>query len=266
MIRKKILLSVLTLLGLFLTGCSVPNLGYYNGVESGTSFNLPTPENIKVQPGDRVSILVSSRDPNLAYVFNLPVVSHYEPSTTTMSLSTSRVTNYRLDEDGCIDFPVLGKLNINGMTRSEIAAYVKGQLIAKQLLLDPVVTVDLLNIFYSVMGEVKNPGRYAIDQESVSILDAIARAGDLTIYGQRENVLILRNQGEKQISYRVDLTKPDQIYNCPAFYLREGDMIYVTPNKRRGMESTEMGTALVQPSLWLSVASFITTICVLIFK
>lgn len=260
------ILSVLALIALLAASCSTPNLGYFKEVESGQQYDLPETKSFIVQTGDVISILVSSRDPQLAYIFNLPVVSRIDAGVSQLNINNSRVATYRIDPNGEIDFPVLGKLHIAGMTRSEIAAYIKGQLVGKDLLRDAIVTVDLLNLYYSVMGEVKDPGRFAIDQDRVSLLDAISRAGDLTIYGRRDNVLVLREDGNKQLTYRIDLTKPEQIYSSPAFWLKANDKIYIEPNIKRARESTELGTTLIQPSFWMSTISFITSMCIIIFK
>lgn len=169
-------------------------------------------------------------------------------------------------EDGCIDFPYLGKLHIQGMTRSQVAEFVKASLIKNDMLKDPTVTVDFRDMYFSVTGEVKNPGRFVIDHDKVTILDALSQAGDLTIYGRRDNVLVMRQEGKTQNVYRIDLANADQLYSSPVFYLQQNDVIYVEPNTRRAKEATELGISFSNPSLWLSAASLLTTISVLIFK
>ena len=105
-----------------------------------------------------------------------------------------------------------------------------------------------------------------IDHDKVTILDALSQAGDLTIYGRRDNVLVMRQEGKTQNVYRIDLANADQLYTSPVFYLQQNDMIYVEPNTRRAKEATELGISFSNPSLWLSAASLLTTISVLIFK
>ena len=181
-------------------------------------------------------------------------------------MTTSQVASYTLDENGEIDFPVLGKLNIKGKTRSEVAAYIKNELISRQLLNDPVVTVAFLDLYFSVMGEVNSPGRFLMDHDKTTLIDALSRAGDLTIFGRRDNVLVLREADGQQLAYRVDLTNLQSIYNSPVYDLKQGDMIYVEPNDKKAREATPTGNAFAQPTLWISLASLITTISVLIFK
>ncbi len=283
--RNLIMLSVLTLL---VTSCTAPKLGYFQDVQSGQVQQLQTPELVTIQPGDKLSILVGSKDPGLAYLFNLQIVGRYRTSQSDANLTTSQVASYTVDGDGFIDFPVLGKLHIagktrseiaafvknelisrqmlKGKTRSEIAAFVKNELISRQMLKDPVVTVDFLDLFFSVMGEVNSPGRFLMDHDKTTLIDALSRAGDLTINGRRDNVLVMREYEGKNMAYRIDLTNMQSLYQSPVYYLKQGDMIYVEPNEKKARESTAMGNTLLQPTLWISLASLLTSISVLIFK
>ena len=117
-----------------------------------------------------------------------------------------------------------------------------------------------------LLTSLKSPGRYGFDHDKLTILDALSRAGDLTIYGVRENVLVAREDNGKQTYYRINLTNADELYSSPVFYLKPNDIIYVEPNVKRVKESTEVGNAFSQPSLWISVASLLTSIMVLVFK
>lgn len=247
-----------------LVACSKPDLAYFKDVPAGQIYS-PTPVGEqKVAIGDRLSILVSSRDQQLAHIFNLQVFAHY--NSNTESFSNQRVGRYHVQEDGTIDFPVLGRINVVNMTSDEISRKIKNELVSQELLKDAIVSVELLNQYYSVQGEVAKPGRFSFDEDRVTIFDALSKAGDLTMYGQRDNVLVVRQIGDKYQTYRLDLTDADKIYSSPVFFLQKNDMVYVTPNSRRARESSEFGTAFVNPSLWISAASFLTSICVLIFK
>ena len=145
----------------------------------------------------------------------------------------------------------------------EIAERIKQTLIAERQVKDPVVTVDFANLHYAVMGEVNIPGQYALHKDVVTIFDAISTAGDLTIYGKRNKVSLTRTVGDKRITYLLDL-RSAAIYNSPAYYLQQGDLLYVEPNGAKSNQST--GNNLRSISLWISIASFLTTISVLIFK
>ncbi len=251
---------------MLLSACSTPKLGYFQDVQSGQLHQLQTPKYVKVQPGDKLSILVSSKTPELAYLYNLPVVGRYNSSTSNRGLNTSSVAHYTVAPDGSIEFPVLGKLIIAGKSRSEVGDYIRNLLVSGNHLKDAVVTVDFLDMYFSVMGEVKSPGRFIIDHDKVTLLDALSQAGDLTINGLRNNVLVMRDEDGKETAYRVDLTNAESLYGSPAFYLKQNDIIYVEPNAKRARESTGTGNAFLSPSLWISLASLLTTITVLIVK
>ena len=259
-------LIMLMCLAVAISSCTAPKLGYFQDVQSGQQQELQAPKLVTAQPGDKLSILVGSKDPNLAYLFNLQIVGRYKTSQSDASLNTSQVASYTVDENGEIDFPVLGKISLKDMTRSQIAAHIKDQLISRDLLKDPVVTVDFLDLFFSVMGEVNAPGRFLMDHDKTTIIDALSRAGDLTINGKRENVLVMREENGNQMAYRVDLTNLQTLYNSPVYYLKQGDMIYVEPNEKKAREATAAGNAFLQPTLWISLASLLTSVSVLIFK
>ena len=259
-------LLILVCLTIIVSSCDAPKLGYFQDVQSGQVQQLSAPKLVTVEPGDKLSILVGSKDPGLAYLFNLQIVGRYKTSQSDANLSTTQVASYTVDETGCIDFPVLGKLNISGKTRSEVASYIKHELISRQMLKDPIVTVDFLDLFFSVMGEVNAPGRFLMDHDKTTLIDALSRAGDLTINGKRDNVLVMREEDGKQMAYRVDLTNIQSLFNSPVYYLKQGDMIYVEPNEKKAREATAAGNAFLQPTLWISLASLLTSVSVLIFK
>lgn len=262
--KKKINLWIAVLM-LALASCT-PKLGYFQDVQGGTEFDLPAPRVAQAEPGDKISILVSSRNPQLAYLFNLPIVGTYSASSSEMPVSSTRMAAYTVSEDGTINFPVLGKIFVQGMTRQQVQDKIATELIKGDMLKDPVVTVNFLDLTFSVMGEVKSPGRFSFDHEQVTLLDALSRAGDLMITGRRDNVLVTRTEGGKQKNYRVDLSNSGELYRSPVFYLKQNDIIYVEPNDKKARESTSTGNAWSNPSLWLSTASFITSLCVLIFR
>lgn len=262
---KTIKLLIVSLVVL-MASCSTPKLGYFQDVESGQVEQLPAAQIIRIQPGDKLSILVSSKNPELAYLYNLPVVGHYQSATSGKGLSTSTVANYTVDENGNIDFPILGTLHLAGMSRSDVAQMIKSKLINGDHIKDAMVTVDFLDMYIEVMGEVKSPGRFIIDHDKITLIEALSKAGDLTIFGKRDNVLVVRESGDKQMSYRVNLSDAKSLYSSPVFYLQQNDMVYVEPNAKRARESTSNGNAFLQPSLWISLASLITTIVVLIKK
>ena len=147
-----------------------------------------------------------------------------QPRPATDGLVRQGVSVYTVNAEGEIDFPVLGKIKVAGMKREEIAETVKNKLITENLVKDPVVTVEFANLCISVLGEVNHPGRFSIDRDRLTILDALSMAGDLTIYGNRYKVMVLRQEGDIQRVYGVDLTSGNHIYTSPAYYLQQNDV------------------------------------------
>jgi polysaccharide export outer membrane protein len=152
------------------------------------------------------------------------------------------------------------------MTRNQIAKYIKEQLVSRNLVKDPVVTVEFMNLCVSVLGEVNHPGQFYIDRDKCTLLDALSMAGDLTIYGKRENVVVLRRHGNEQQAYQANLCSTKDLVHSPVFYLQQNDVVYVEPNTTKARQSTVNGNNVRSTSFWISLASLLTTVAVLIFK
>lgn len=250
--------------------CRTPkDVTYFQDTQDGIQIEMTNPSDIKVQPDDRLSILISSKDPMLASLFNIymPQQRSTTPGITTkVQTGSNEVASYVVDAYGDIEFPVLGTLHIGGMRRQEVAEYIKNELIRQNLVKDPTVIVDFLNHSVLVMGDVTKPGRVTFDRDRYTILDAISDAGDLTINGKRTDIKVMRNENGRQKVYEIDLTKGAQVMNSPVFYLQQNDVIYVAPNDVKKRNTTANGNAPLTPSFWISVASFLTTVLVLIIK
>lgn len=259
---------------LLLSSCNASkNVVYFQDLTPGESeIALTSSPAIKIGPEDKISIIVSCRDPQLAMLFNLPRVSmQIDQAVTTSSSGSSTaqsqgVSGYTVDRNGEIDFPVLGKIKVAGMDREEIAAYIKSELLRQNLVKDPVVTVEYMNLCFSILGEVNTPGRFSIDRDHVTLLDALSMAGDLTINGNRKKVMVMRQENGKQRVYGVDLTSGEYVYTSPAYYLQQNDVVYIEPNDMKARQSTVNGNNVRSTAFWLSLASFLTTIAVLVFK
>lgn len=241
---------------------------YFQDLKPGDNVAVSAiPVPVTVKPDDKISIVVNSRDPQLMALFNLPRVN--KQMSTVGQASSTNVSNgqdvmgYTVDSRGEIDFPVLGKIKVEGKTREEIGAYIKNELIAKNLVKDPIVTVEFMNLCVSVLGEVNSPGRYGIDRDKTTIIDALSMAGDLTINGNRNNVTVLRQDGDVQRVYAIDLTSGNDIYSSPAYYLQQNDVIYVEPNEMRARQSTVNGNTIRSASFWISITSLVMSIVVL---
>lgn len=257
--------------GLFSSCGTSKDVIYFQDLKPGeTEITLPDVESITVQPEDKISIIVNSRDPQLTDLFNLPVVSRQlGQSLRTNGASAGNnqgISGYTVNANGDIDFPVIGKIHVAGMKRDEIAQFIKDKLISGNLVKDPVVTVEFMNLCVSVLGEVNNPGRFSIDRDHLTILDALSMAGDLTIYGNRYKVLVLRQEGNTQRIYGIDLTSGEHVYSSPAYYLQQNDVVYVEPNSVKARQSTVNGNNVRSTSFWISLASLLTSIGILIFN
>ena len=251
-------LLVLTFL-CFLASCSSSKrIAYFQDLKPGESelFTSLSPHYIKVLPGDKITILINSREPQLAELFNLAITAKAIGTTS----NNSGILSYTVDLEGYIEFPVLGAINVNGKTRKEIASLIKEELISRELLKDPVVTVEFANLCISVLGEVKTPGRYSIDRDKVTLLDAIGMAGDLTIYGKRDKVFVLRENGGTRYSYSVNLCSAEDLFSSPAYYLQQNDIVYVEPGNVRANQSTVNGNTIRSTSFWISVTSLIASL------
>lgn len=208
---------------------SQKEITYLQGIPADYKQEIDASFEIKIQPDDLVAIIVNSRDPELAQLYNLPMVSY---NTGTRTTGQYQVLGYLVTKDGYIDFPQLGLIAVEGMTRTELTRHIKNELITRGLVNDPVVTVQYLNFQVSVMGEVTRPGTFDIASDRITIFDALSKAGDMTIFGRRDNVKVIREVGDKRTISTIDL-RNDDILTSPYYYLRQNDVIYVEPNKAR---------------------------------
>ncbi len=262
-------ITCLLLLAILLCSCATPRqITYFQDLHDGVNKTITNSKIVRVKTEDKISIIVKSKDPQLAELFNLPIVSYRvgQGSTSALGSGSQQVTSYSVNSKGFIDFPVLGEIYVEGQTREEIASNIKKKLIDQNLIKDPVVTVEFDNLSYSVLGEVNRPGKFVIDRDRVTILDAISAAGDLTIYGKRDNITVLRHEYNKDTVYTINLCSGNDMFESPAYYLQQNDVVYVEPNDARARQSTVNGNNVRSTSFWLSLASLLTTIGVLVFK
>lgn len=269
-----LILPAIAIAALLLTGCTPKNIAYFQDIETLMPAEV-TDKPITIKPEDKLSIVVHSKDDQLSKLFNLPVVAtNVTSSASVADAGTLRSSNgiqagmsvYTVDPAGDIEFPILGKIHIGGMTRSEIAGFIKGELMGRDLVKDPTVTVEFLNVGINVLGDVRNPGRIEVNRDHLTLLDALALAGDLNITGRRDNVTVIREENGKRNVYRIDLTKSEQAMKSPGFMLQQNDVIVVEPNDWQKRQTTTNGNTTLSASFWLSVASLLASVAVLIFK
>ncbi len=228
------MLSVLSLY-LFLSSCGSTNNAVYfneptNLIIGGKEANL---EPI-IQSNDLLSIMVSSVNPEAAELFN---VSSGDVEQTTNSGNISRVSGYLVDQEGFINFPILGKIEASGKTKKAVRDDITSLLVNKKLLLEPIVDIRYLNYKVSILGEVKNPSVYNVPSEKISLLEALGMAGDITIFGRRDNITLIREENGIKRTHRIDLTT-NEIFDSPYYYLQSNDIIYVQPNGAKVASAT----------------------------
>lgn len=259
-------LITLLLLLIAISSCATQKkIIYLQNDKLGIDYPTIQGGGIRLQPSDMVSIVVSSKTPELASVFNM---ISYDPtfasgkSVNINSANQRDVLCYTVNSDGEIDFPVFGKLEVSGMTKFELSEMIQQLIISSDMIKDPIVTVEFENLSFSTLGEVESPGVYKITKDKTTILEALSASGDLTIMGLRDRVMLTRMESGKLKTYQLDLTSTE-IYKSPAFYIQQNDVIYVEPNRVRSNQSTINGNTLRSTSFWMSLTSFILTITVL---
>jgi polysaccharide export outer membrane protein len=244
---------VFTLLLLLLLGaCNAQrNVLYLQNIPSGSEVVLPDNYVIRLKPLDQITVVVNSHTPELAKPFNSSSsynsLSGALPTTTTGENSLQVLT---IDSRGYITMPILGDIKCAGMTREELEAEIEKQIIAGGYIADPQVNVRFAELTISVLGEVNKPGRYDIDKDVLTVFEALSLAGDMTIYGNRENVAVVREKDGKSIVTKLDL-RSEEIFHSPCYYLEQNDVIIVSPNKYKA------ATAEINQnrSFWISLAS-----------
>jgi polysaccharide export outer membrane protein len=208
------------------------NLPYFKDLATMTSGNLPNPQSdypISIAPDDELVISITSAIPEATAAYNLPM----DNPATRGNLRTStqpRTQTYIVDEQGYIMLPVLGRIMAKGKTIAQITQEITA--LVSQNVKDPYVRVDIVNFAVDVMGEVRAPQRVYSGRQNFTVLDALAQCGDLTEFGMRDNVIIIRTQDGKRSYQRLNLNSSD-VFNSPYFYLKQNDVIYVEPNKIR---------------------------------
>ena len=230
----------------------VPYLQNSSEIDATAVSELP---DMRIQPKDMLTITVSSEMPEAAIPFNLTVPTPMSASKSQSLTSQPVLQTYLVDNDGYIEFPTLGRLKVYGMTKSEVEEMIKEK-IKSNFTTPPIVTVRMTNYTISVLGEVASPNVYNISNEKINVLEALAMSGDLTLFGKRDNVKLIRENvdGTKKI-ITLDLNDANIIHS-PYYYLQQNDILYVEPNKAkaRGADVSNM------TSMWFSATSLLMAV------
>lgn len=275
-IRNKIKQGAICILAVLLYSCSTPkDIAYFQDAAALNGMALQMEQKFRLRPEDKINIIVNSSNPLLEQQFTLTsktggnsmLGADVKPETTAggSSSGSGMLLAYTVDEQGTIDFPLLGKIRVEGMTRGEVASYIKGRLVERELVNEPIVTVEYVNLSVNVLGEVAKPGNVPITKDHFTIVDAISRAGDMTINGNRRAVMVNRNVDGVNEVYYIDMTNMQQALLSPAYYLQQNDLVYVVPSNKKKREATDMGNTFHGPYIWLSIASLLASL-IAIFK
>lgn len=263
MLKKNLFLMFATLVLLVSSCGQVKNIAYFQNKAVDKPELIDKHAGIVIQPKDMLSIVVSSRNPELVAMFNLPMVTYQAGSEIVLTGSSQRLMGYIVDNDGYIDFPVLGRLKVDELTRWELAEMIKKRLLDDGLLSDAVVTVEFMNFKVSVIGEVNAPGTYTIQGDKVTVLQAISLAKDLTIFGMRENVSVIRERNGERTIYEINLCDVS-MFDSPAYFLQQNDVVYVQPSEIKARQSTTDDKALRMTSIFVSGGSLLLSLASLI--
>ena len=238
------------------------HIGYLKDIETLTTEQMDSaakPAEVRFMPGDMMTIVVNTTDPNASKVFNL-IMPRKNGGDATLITGQEALQTYLVSKEGTIDFPVLGRIEVAGKTKAEVEELIKSRIYPEYITEEPIITIRLTNFKVSVMGEVTNPGVLTFENEQANLLEALTMAGDLTIYGRRDNVLVIRQDaaGKKTI-YRLNL-QDKEILLSDAFQLQQNDVIYVEPNKSKGNTSRITSNE----TIWFSVLGSLMSIATLI--
>ena len=250
-------LGIFILGALLLASCATnKRAAYIQQVQTDIPTAIEQDYQIRIKPLDRLTVTINSKDPELAAPFN--AASSYNSLNGLSSYSSSSNGNLQIltvDKEGKIQLPIIGEIDCDGLTRNELAKKIENTIRENGMVHDPIVIIQFADVKFSVLGEVARPGQFSITKDRISLFDALAMAGDLTIYGQRE---IREENGMRTVHY-FDLKNPD-ILTSPYFYLQQDDVVYVTPNKYKA----QAGEINQNRSFYISLVSVAVSVATLL--
>jgi polysaccharide export outer membrane protein len=224
---------------------------YLQDIESGSEITLPDNYQIRLKPLDQLTVVVNSKDPKLAQPFNS--ASSYNSLSTTGGVTNATENSlqvFTVDNRGYITLPIIGQVKCAGLTRQELEAEIEKRISESNYIAEPQVNVRFADLAITIIGEVNKPGRYDIKRDNISIFEALALAGDMTIYGNREDVAVIRQIDGKSVVTKLDI-RSKEVFESPCYYLEQNDIVIVSPNKYKA------ATAEINQNrtFWISLAS-----------
>ena len=239
-----------------LTSCGASKrVIYLQDIQANVPIILQEARSIRLQPGDKLSIVIHSRDKELVSIFNL-----FDGAGT----GNGNHALYTIDDRGYIDMPVLGPIKAEGQTRQELSNLIKYRLLESKLIKEPTVVVEYGNLGYYFLGEISQ--RVPIERDHVTLLEALAEVGDLPLTATRDNILVLRTENGVQTPYRVSLLTVEDLYSSPVYYLQQNDIIYIEPILSRRTQANVNGNLFYTYGFWTSIASIIMSLILLFVK
>ena len=245
-------------ISMMITGCgSSKNVAYFQNSDTVDLSKSQSLYDARIMPKDILTITVNTTDPEAAIPFNLTVATATNLQSRNSLSSQPTLQSYIVDNEGNVDFPLIGKLHLGGMTKSEVEQMILEKIKPYMNAAEkPIVTVRMINYKFSVIGEVGHPGMFTVANEKINILEALAQAGDLTIYGVRDRIKLIREDATGKKEIHVLNLNDANIINSPYYYLQQNDIIYVEPNKVKAQNSS-IGAST---TLWFSATSILISL------
>ncbi len=263
------LIPMLALLFAITSCVSNKNMTYLQGAEQNYALpqQIAQEYNLTVQADDQLAISVSSKDAELIAPFNTQTLigGGVNGGTSNTTNTTAGVSYFYVDRDGNIDFPIFGKIQVKGLTVNEVSETIRQKLV-NGYISDAIVTTKIMSFKVTVLGDVRNPGVQSYTGQRLTLLEAIGRAGDLNNSAIRTNVMVIREESGKRVSYVVDLTKPESVFQSPAYYMQQNDLVYVESNKSVKVKGSTSYTYLSVSSSLIGMLTSIVSLIVAISK
>lgn len=246
-------------LGLLSSCVSREKIVYFQDIEKLAQNSSMVKPSLTFKPNDMISIIVSATPLESTRPFNLITEGRPAVNGSDIFLNNTQQLGYLVDSEGNIHFPELGIIHVEGLTPKELNDYLTKELTA--YIKNPIVNIHIINFTVSILGEVNRPGTYPVSGEKISIAEALGMAGDLTIYGKRDNVLVIRENGDTKNYAYLDFRSAD-LMDSEYYYLKQNDVVYVEPNKAQRNSAAFNRNA----GIYISIASLLISIIVLITK
>lgn len=254
-------ITCLVIVALSSSCSSTKNVAYFSNSDSVSLDNSAYLYDARIMPKDILTITVTTTDQEAAVPFNMTVPTAMSQANKNSSYSQAMIQNYLVDNNGNVDFPVVGQMHLGGMTKSQAEKYIHDKILPYMSKTEtPIVNVRMTNFKVSVLGEVSNPKTLVVSNEKINILEALAEAGDMTIYGRRDNVKLIREDADGKKTIHVLNLNDAGIIKSPYFYLQQNDVIYVEPNKVKAQNSN-IGS---MTTLWFSATSILISVASLL--